>query len=418
MATNTKHSKGYIFTAIMLTITTIFNMALIGLLFVKSVGISQRASASMGTINALGENLHQANNEILLIVSKYDEGDWENDETVKEEIEQRISNVGGRFGAISALMSEFNPNETMSADACERYNFAQAVIEAYRLNVMEGPNSFVATVGRGLNAPQSVSSTMKAFYTSEIYPLQLPATEWLGAATDIANIEFAKSRAQGGKTFVIVEAAVVLVYLLSLVAVLLMSKAAKKSQAVLEEREKNLADVDAKLKSTRQKASDLAFTNLLTGTKNRYALNEELTPLLENERFNIAVFDMDNFRSINDTYGYEFGDEYLAAVAEKLAEQFSSVAEIYNITGNEFCFLFNRDVSENQAMAHAQNIHSIMSSPYNVMNLTVQLTTSGALYHYLPGDCLNVNSLLVKLDTAMRNVKVNGGNMVTTVMNI
>lgn len=421
MANKTKHSKGYMFTILMLTITTIINMVLIGVLYGKSVIISKRASSAMGSINALSDNLHQANNEILLIVSKYDNIDFTNDNDIADstiEINNRLANLGGKFGAISSILDNFNPNDTMSPEACERFNFAQAVIEAYRLNVMEGPNNFFATVNRGLDAPQTMTSSMKDFYTSEIYPLQLPATEWLGAAIDIANIEFAKSRAKGGQTFVIVEAAVVLVYILSLVAVLLMSRAAKKSQAVLEEREKNLADVDAKLKSTRQKASDLAFTNLLTGTKNRYALNEELTPLLENERFNIAVFDMDNFRSINDTYGYEFGDEYLAAVAEKLTEQFSSVAEIYNITGNEFCFLFNRDVSENQAMAHAQNIHSIMSSPYNVMNLTVQLTTSGALYHYLPGDCLNVNSLLVKLDTAMRNVKVNGGNMVTTVMNI
>ena len=158
--------------------------------------------------------------------------------------------------------------------------------------------------------------------------------------------------------------------------------------------------------------------NILTGMKNRYALDNDVSSRLETDRFNIAVFDLDNFRSINDTYGYDFGDEYLAAVAENLKEQFTSIAEIYNITGNEFCFLFNRDISENQAMVHAQKIQAAMSGPYDIMNLTVQLTASGAVYHYLPGDCLNVNSLLVKLDTTMRGVKMNGGNMVTSVMNI
>ena len=59
-----------------------------------------------------------------------------------------------------------------------------------------------------------------------------------------------------------------------------------------------------------------------------------------------------------------------------------------------------------------------MSSPYEVLNLAVQLPCSGAVYHYLPGDCLNVNSLLVKLDTALRTVKMNGGNMINTVMNM
>ena len=132
----------------------------------------------------------------------------------------------------------------------------------------------------------------------------------------------------------------------------------------------------------------------------------------------IAVFDLDNFRSINDTYGYDFGDEYLAAIAEKLKEEFSDIAEIYNITGNEFCFVFNRDVTESQAMRYIQDIQNVMSAPYNVLNLTVQLPVSGAVYHYLAGDCLNVNSLLVKLDTTMRMAKMNGGNMVNTVVNM
>ena len=193
---------------------------------------------------------------------------------------------------------------------------------------------------------------------------------------------------------------------------------AKKARAEIEEREKSLAEVDAKLKSTRQKASDLAIMNVLTGMKNRYALDNDISDRLESGRFQIAVFDMDNFRSINDTYGYDFGDEYLAAVAEKLKEEFGDVADMYNITGNEFCFVFNKNISESQAMGIAQNIQRVMSSPFEVLNLAVQLPCSGAVYHYLPGDCLNVNSLLVKLDTAMRNAKLNGGNMISTVMNI
>ena len=201
-------------------------------------------------------------------------------------------------------------------------------------------------------------------------------------------------------------------------AIWIFSKRAKKARAEIEEREKNLAEVDAKLKSTRQKASDLAIMNVLTGMKNRYALDNDISDRLETGRFQIAVFDMDNFRSINDTYGYDFGDEYLASVAEKLKAEFGDVAEIYNITGNEFCFVFNKNISESQAMGIAQKIQHVMSSPYDVLNLAVQLPCSGAVYHYLPGDCLNVNSLLVKLDTAMRNAKLNGGNMISTVMNI
>ena len=252
----------------------------------------------------------------------------------------------------------------------------------------------------------------------DLYSLQITASEMLTSTIDIVNADTAKMNAKNTAKSYILMTVMMIVAILGEIAVWLFARRAKKARLELEEREMRLAEVDAKLKNTRQKASDLAVMNVLTGMKNRYALDNDISDRLESGRFQIAVFDMDNFRSINDTYGYDFGDEYLAAVAERLKQEFSDVAEIYNITGNEFCFVFNKNISESQATGIAQNIQRVMSSPYEVLNLTVQLPCSGAVYHYLPGDCLNVNSVLVKLDTAMRNAKMNGGNMITTVMNI
>ena len=59
-----------------------------------------------------------------------------------------------------------------------------------------------------------------------------------------------------------------------------------------------------------------------------------------------------------------------------------------------------------------------MSAPFNILGLTVQTTASGSVYHYLPSDGLNVDTLLVKMDNAMRQVKLNGGNAVATVNSI
>ena len=59
-----------------------------------------------------------------------------------------------------------------------------------------------------------------------------------------------------------------------------------------------------------------------------------------------------------------------------------------------------------------------MTAPYTILNLTVQLTVSGSTYHYLAGDCLNVNSLLVKMDNVLRNAKRAGGGQIFQVMSI
>ena len=53
-----------------------------------------------------------------------------------------------------------------------------------------------------------------------------------------------------------------------------------------------------------------------------------------------------------------------------------------------------------------------MSSQYEVNRIMTQLTASGSIYHYLPNDCLNLDSLLIKMDTAVRQVKANGGNSI------
>jgi diguanylate cyclase (GGDEF)-like protein len=293
----------------------------------------------------------------------------------------------------------------------KRFHHARVFIEAYRKRLSVLRDQYNSQEGLG-------DISMADIYTQDIAPFKTTASEMLVATISINAADMARTGAQNMRRFLMTELIMGLILILGELAIFIAARRAKKANIELEERERNLQEVGAKLKSTRQKASDLALTNLLTGMKNRYALDSDVSGRLESDRFNIAVFDMDNFRIINDTYGYEFGDEYLAAIAEKLKEEFSDSAEIYNIAGNEFCFLFNKEFTESQSMALVQKIHSVMCAPYTVLNLTVQLTASGAAYHYLPGDCLNVNSLLMKLDTTMRAAKMNGGNMVNTVMNM
>ena len=392
------NSTAYVIAAIMLAFVMVTNMFLVSKLFSKSTEVSTRNSVVMNNINQFMSQFNESNSKVLLLTAGIGER-----APLMEDIQLNRENVIAVEGDIAEL-------NDLPELAVKRYNQAKSAVNAYYNVYSELAEKW---------ADDSYSEDQIANdYTQNLQSLHVTASQMVSAITTIVNIDSGKQRLQGYKNYYAIIGIMITLFLLSELAIFLAARFAKKSRQAIADREKNLAEVDAKLKNTRQKANDLAVMNILTGMKNRYALDNDVSSRLETDRFNIAVFDLDNFRSINDTYGYDFGDEYLAAVAENLKEQFTSIAEIYNITGNEFCFLFNRDISENQAMAHAQKIQAVMSSPYNIMNLTVQLTCSGALYHYLPGDCLNVNSLLVKLDTAMRSVKMNGGNMITSVMNI
>jgi diguanylate cyclase (GGDEF)-like protein len=388
----------YIAAAAIFGVVMILNMILVNTLFERTTAISTRTSQVMENVNQVMAQFNESNAKVLLIAAGIGDRD-----VFMKDIELNIQNVQKAEQKLAEL-------DELPELAKKRYSHAKSAVNAY----LNAYNNLKSSWARDDYSVDQISND----YTRHLQALHVTAGQMIQAITTIVGIDSGKQRVNGYKTFYMIEGIIGTLLALGELLIFLAAKFAKRSKEALAEREKNLAEVDAKLKNTRQKANDLAVMNILTGMKNRYALDNDVSERLETDRFNVAVFDLDNFRSINDTYGYDFGDEYLASVAEKLKEEFNSIAEIYNITGNEFCFLFNRDVSENQAMVHAQKIQETMSGPYDIMNLTVQLTASGAVYHYLPGDCLNVNSLLVKLDTAMRSVKMNGGNMITSVMNI
>ena len=395
---NKKGSKFYLFAGILVAIIYCVNAMLVDNIYWTNANVSSNTQLCMNSLNRINSQVTEINLSTVSIAAG-----------LKTNIDAITTDTDNRYNDILACEEQFESIEGLSDLALKRYHYAKAIIATYKASLDAMGTNVIAS---------GDFEEMNYILKQDIYPLQVTASEMLTATIDVVGADTGRANAKNqAKSFLLMYMMLV-VAILGEIAIWIFARRSKKARAEIEEREKNLAEVDAKLKSTRQKASDLAIMNVLTGMKNRYALDSDISDRLESGRFQIAVFDMDNFRSINDTYGYDFGDEYLAAVAEKLKEEFGDVADIYNITGNEFCFVFNKNISESQAMGIAQNIQRVISSPFEVLNLAVQLPCSGAVYHYLPGDCLNVNSLLVKLDTAMRNAKLNGGNMISTVMNI
>ena len=108
----------------------------------------------------------------------------------------------------------------------------------------------------------------------------------------------------------------------------------------------------------RQKELEEARTQVeidaLTGTKSKHAYvdkEEQIDKLInagEMSAFGIVVFDLNDLKLVNDTYGHEAGDLYIVA-ATKLITQIFTKSEIYRIGGDEFVAIlegedyFNRE---------------------------------------------------------------------------
>lgn len=81
----------------------------------------------------------------------------------------------------------------------------------------------------------------------------------------------------------------------------------------------------------------MAYHDELTGLPSRRAFNDATLRL--EAPYTVAAVDIDHFKSVNDTYGHDTGDEVLCMVATKLA-QVTGGGQAYRVGGEEFTILF------------------------------------------------------------------------------
>ena len=88
-----------------------------------------------------------------------------------------------------------------------------------------------------------------------------------------------------------------------------------------------------------QDSYNMAFRDDLTGLPSRRALNEQLMEL--GRRYVVAMLDVDHFKSFNDTYGHDVGDQVLKMVARKI-QGVTGGGKPFRYGGEEFTVIFPR----------------------------------------------------------------------------
>ncbi len=90
----------------------------------------------------------------------------------------------------------------------------------------------------------------------------------------------------------------------------------------------------------------LAFTDELTGLSNRTAFREDLEKRMEPDKTTgrekimptvVFMFDLNDLKKCNDTYGHDYGDRYIKMAADTLKKIFAQEGKCYRIGGDEFC---------------------------------------------------------------------------------
>ncbi|MDL2219056.1 diguanylate cyclase [Ruminococcaceae bacterium OttesenSCG-928-O06] len=167
-----------------------------------------------------------------------------------------------------------------------------------------------------------------------------------------------------------------------------------------------------------KKLYNLAYIDQLTGAPNRQKLRESFEGLhtkIENGQASgvLAIFDLDNFKAINDTYGHNTGDIMLRRLTEHLLSNPQYQKNLYRLGGDEFVFLYHdipaRWPTPGDMMDHFQTLFQGAFLNYTMPNIELSCTISmGAAF--FPQHGTNFSELLRKADIALYKAKDAGRN--------
>ncbi|HET9463069.1 MAG TPA: EAL domain-containing protein [Thiobacillus sp.] len=158
----------------------------------------------------------------------------------------------------------------------------------------------------------------------------------------------------------------------------------------------------------------LAERDPLTGLYNRHRFQQELArTMLETDRHQsrcaVMFFDLDEFKTINDSYGHPTGDALLIRVAGEIGALVRRNEVLARLGGDEFAILLP-GVQGNEAEVLAERIvRAIAQVLFRFEGHKLRLTTSLGIAYY-PGHAADADDLVARADIAMYQAKSAGKN--------
>ena len=166
---------------------------------------------------------------------------------------------------------------------------------------------------------------------------------------------------------------------------------------------------------TKRKATDvelrrLASSDTLTGLPNRAFFQANQTKLVNSKAPHaLLVFDLDNFKKINDSLGHQVGDAILCKIAERIVNLGRKQDSVYRLGGDEFSILIENTNDIHTITSIANEILNTVAQPFKLKSQEVVLFSSIGVVLY-PDDGATSHELLKNADTAMYHAKNSGGN--------
>jgi diguanylate cyclase (GGDEF)-like protein len=155
----------------------------------------------------------------------------------------------------------------------------------------------------------------------------------------------------------------------------------------------------------------------LTGLANRGAFQlhldaAALRAMKDGSKMGLLVFDLDHFKSVNDSLGHPAGDHLLRSFGERLKEFSRSSDFVARLGGDEFAMIVENLKRDDDLLQAANSLLKRLRAPtfYDGRAIPSGASIGGAIY---PRDASSANDLLNNADIALYANKADGGDGVT-----
>lgn len=170
------------------------------------------------------------------------------------------------------------------------------------------------------------------------------------------------------------------------------------------------------LHEKQERMEHLAHYDALTDLANRVLLADRMQQAMAmaiRNKHSLAILylDLDNFKTINDSYGHDIGDQLLVEISHRMKNTIREADTLARIGGDEFIVLMCDVVSINEYRQLAERVLEACSEPTVIGASTLQISASIGMTVF-PQDSVDAEQLIRHADSAMFVAKQTGKNSI------
>ncbi|WP_276756222.1 putative bifunctional diguanylate cyclase/phosphodiesterase [Pseudoalteromonas marina] len=163
-------------------------------------------------------------------------------------------------------------------------------------------------------------------------------------------------------------------------------------------------------KKAESQLHNLSNRDRTTSLPNRNLFFTNLHKLVQQDAHHaLLVFDLDNFKKINDSLGHQLGDSLLAKLAMRLNKLTRENDIFYRLGGDEFALVMSNTNDLHVITRTAKQFLAAISTPFKMAGHELAITSSVGIVLF-PEDGNTPEVLLKNADTAMYHAKKKGNS--------